>query len=135
MGKKMIRVRFFKGDSHARADGVGAEDHRTYDYFLVEDDFEMKEDSFAVVNVNGVLKITKIDSVLKYSSKATRYVVATFSLSKHADAVKRQETIEELRLAIEERAHEAKRKAILREQAQSDEVLKGMLDELDKLEG
>lgn len=133
MAKKMIRVQFFSGDSHANVAGNNLY-AKEYDYFLVQDDEVAVKDGFAVVEVGGTLKIVKVVGVLKHSAKATRYAITTFSLDAHKNRIERERNIDELKAAILVRAEEARERRRLEELAGSDEELSRMLGELRDLE-
>ncbi len=130
---KIIRVNFFSGSNHANVAGHNL-DSREYDYFKLRPEDKVKAGDYAVVNVQGVLKIVRIHSVLQRSSKATRYAITTFSLEEYEAAVERKNAITNLQEEILERAKKASERKKLEDLAGSDPVLASMLEDLKKLE-
>ena len=130
---KIIRVNFFSGSNHANVAGQGL-DPREYDYFKLRPEDKVKAGDYAVVNVQSVLKIVKVHSVLQRSSKATRYAITTFSLEEYDKAVERKNAITNLQVEILERAKQAAKRKELEQLASSDPVLASMLEDLKKLE-
>lgn len=108
---------------------------KEYEYFLVTDDTEVREDSLAVVDVSGFLHIVQVNEVLSRSTKANKYAICVFSLDEHKALLKKKDDIAALREAIIARAEESRERERLAKLAASDDVLAGMLKELDALEG
>ena len=109
-GKRIIRVNFFRGDSLANTMNNNL-DSREYDYFFVDDDVEIKDDSYAVVAVGTTLKIVKVVKEAKVSGKATKFAIAVFSLTEHEERIEIQKNIQELEEAIIARAKTAEKRA------------------------
>lgn len=84
MRRKIVRVNFW--DDRTASNRLQTE--RSYDYFYIG---AAKAGDLAVVNVNGVFKVVRVQSVLRSSVKATKWALIVFA---EDDFITRQQEAE-----------------------------------------
>ena len=133
MKQVVIKVQFSSGESHMNV-AHPILSTKTYDYFYLPAGEEAKKGNYAVVRVVDTLKIVKIVGVGRYSGKANKYAICVFSLDEHEERRNKAERLVELKEALIARATEVRERERLQELAKNDEMLAGMLKELQELE-
>src|SRR5688572_17468376 len=103
---KVIRVQFSQaqGSEMPVSEARRSLSYKEYDYFLIPDEQEVRKGSLAVVEVQGILRIVQVNSVMARSSKATKFAITVFNLDDYKEKLEKIQDIETLKGAILERA-------------------------------
>lgn len=110
-----------------------AKNGNLYDYIIPSYMKDLKIDDYAVVQTERSYQIVQIVDIVDDSDIASKYIIDTVDLGQYEEYIENKKARENLMLKMEKRLEESNRLLLYRQLAESDPVMKSLLEELGKL--
>lgn len=105
----------------------------TYDYIIPSYINDINVDDYVIVQTERSYQVVKVVDIVDDSDVANKYIIDIVHLGQYETYIDNKKTKENLMLKMEKRLEESNRLLLYKQLAESDPVMKSLLEELGKL--
>ena len=105
----------------------------TYDYIIPSYINDINVDDYVIVQTERSYQVVKIVDIVDDSDVANKYIIDIVHLGQYETYIDNKKAKENLMLKMEKRLEESNRLLLYKQLAESDPVMKSLLEELGKL--
>ncbi len=105
----------------------------TYDYIIPSYINDINVDDYVIVQTERSYQVVKVVDIVDDSDVANKYIIDIVHLGQYETYIDNKKAKENLMLKMEKRLEESNRLLLYKQLAESDPVMKSLLEELGKL--
>lgn len=105
----------------------------TYDYIIPSYINDINIDDYVIVQTERSYQVVKVVDIVDDSDVANKYIIDIVHLEQYETYIDNKKAKENLMLKMEKRLEESNRLLLYKQLAESDPVMKSLLEELGKL--